>query len=119
MYQHHGFLTDKQISLLFIRSIQQNDERQSCIRLVDAYGFRAASEAKTVLISECNKVSIIDSIAEFSIKLLDGRFGSLRRVIGDTVDIWTVVDRERKGELAVTFVADVPNPFFWPRSSCF
>ena len=77
--------------------------------LLDSYGYLAASEAKTVLIAECKNVSICDSIAEFTIKRIKGKSGSLNRVITDAVDIWTVVDRERKGELAVTFVAADPN----------
>ena len=77
--------------------------------LHDFYGYRAALEAKNVLLSECEKLSISDSISEFSIKRVAGKSGSLLRVITDAVDIWTVVDREKKGEWMVQFVAADPN----------
>ena len=77
--------------------------------LVESYTFRAALEAKNILITECEKVSIVDSIGDFTVKRQDGKSGALRRVITDTVDIWTVIDREKKGELLVKFVAADPN----------
>ena len=77
--------------------------------LHDFYGFREASEAKSVIIAECKKIPINDSIQEFTIKRVEGKSGALRRVISDVVDIWTVIDREKKGELSVQFVAVDPN----------
>ena len=70
--------------------------------LVETYGFRAALEAKNILICECEKISITDSIKEFCVKRQEGKSGALRRVVTDAVDIWTVVDREKKGELLVS-----------------
>ena len=60
--------------------------------LLDSYSYRAALDAKTVLISECEKVSIVESIGDFTVKRQAGKSGALSRVITDTVDIWTVVD---------------------------
>ena len=77
--------------------------------LHDFYGYRAALEAKNILISECEKLSVSDSISEFSIKRIGGKSGALLRVITDAIDIWTVVDREKKGEWLVQFVAADPN----------
>ena len=77
--------------------------------LHDFYGYRASLEAKNILISECEKISVKDSISEFTIKRVEGKSGALRRVITDAVDIWTVVDREKKGEWEVQFVAADPN----------
>ena len=77
--------------------------------LGDFYSFREALEAKNVLVAECEKASIVDSIKEYSVKRIEGRAGSLRRVVTDTVDIWSVVDCERVGKLDVEFVAANPN----------
>ena len=71
--------------------------------------YREAIDAKELLVSECKKASIIDSIKEFSIKRVEGKAGALRRVVTDTVDIWSVVDREKAGEIGVKFVAGNPN----------
>ena len=77
--------------------------------LVEFYSFREALDAKTTLVSECEKVSIMDSIKEFAVKRVKGKSGALRRVVTDAVDIWTIVDREKAGKLSVEFVAANPN----------
>ena len=77
--------------------------------LIETYGFRATLEAKNILISECEQVTIIDSIKDFCAKRQEGKSGALRRVVTDAVDIWTVVDREKAGKLLVKFVAANPN----------
>ena len=77
--------------------------------LVDSYTLREAVEAKNTLIAECEKISIVDSIKEFSIKRVEGRAGALKLVVTDTVDIWTYVDRQKVGRFPVQFVAANPN----------
>ena len=77
--------------------------------LGDFYSFREALEAKNILIAECEKVGIVDSIKDFSVKRIEGRAGALRRVVIDAVDVWTVVDCEKAGKLSVTFVAENVN----------
>ena len=96
--------------LCFLTQQFKKIERDNLIStLIDAYTFREALEAKTTLVSECNKISVVDSIKDFSLKRQEGKSGALRRVITDTVDIWTVVDQEKAGELLVQFVAANPN----------
>ena len=46
---------------------------------------------------------------QYSVKRVEGKSGALRRVITDTVDIWSVIDREKAGEIGVKFVAGNPN----------
>ena len=96
--------------LCFLATQFKKIERDNVIStLIDAYTFREALEAKTTLVSECNKASVVDSIKDFSLKRQEGKSGALRRVITDIVDIWTVVDQEKVGELLVQFVAANPN----------
>ena len=96
--------------LCFLSVNFDNIHRENLLTaLHDFYGIREASEAKSVIITECKNVSITDSIQEFTVKRVEGKSGALRRVITDIVDIWTVVDREKKGELNVQFVAADPN----------
>ena len=77
--------------------------------LVEYYTFSQALEAKTVLTTECKNISITDSINKFTVKRMIGKAGALERVVTDVVDIWTVVDQEKAGKLAVQFVAANPN----------
>ena len=85
------------------------DRENLIIALLDAYVYREALEAKNTLIAECKKVSITDSIEEFTIKRVEGKAGALKCVVTDAVDIWTVVDQEKVGKLPVQFVAANPN----------
>ena len=77
--------------------------------LVEFYSYREALDAKNTLVSECEKASLNDSIKEFSLKRVEGKSRALRRVVTNAFDIWTVVDREKAGELSVNFVAANPN----------
>ena len=96
--------------LCFLTAQYDKIDRENLISsLGDFYSYREALEAKTLLVSECEKANIVDSIKEFSIKRVEGKSGALRRVITDTVDIWTIVDREKAGNLGVHFVAQNPN----------
>ena len=78
--------------------------------LADSYVFRQALEAKNFLIDECTKLSLSDSIKEFTKTPQEAKSAAaLRRVVTDAVDIWSVVDREKAGKFPVKFVAANPN----------
>ena len=77
--------------------------------LIDSYVYREALEAKNILISECDKASISDSIKEYTKARVEGKAGALKRVITDAVNIWTVIDRELVGKISCQFVAANPN----------
>ena len=79
------------------------------VALQDGFVYSKVVEAKDILIAECKKASISDSIKEYDIKRMAGKSGALNRVVSDAVDIWTVIDRELKGEISVQFVAANPN----------
>ena len=77
--------------------------------LVDSYVLRETVEAKNTLITECAKISIVDSIKDFIIKRIEGKAGALGRVVADSVNIWTYVDHENAVVFPVQFVAAKPN----------
>ena len=77
--------------------------------LVDSYVLGEAIEAKNTLIAECEKISIKDSIKDFSKPRVKGKADALRRVVTDAVDIWTFIDQEKAGVFPVQFVAANPN----------
>ena len=77
--------------------------------LVEYYTFSQALEAKNVLTAECKNISITDSVHKFTVKRMIGKAGAVERVVTDVVDIWTFVDQEKAGKLAVQFVAANPN----------
>ena len=97
--------------LLCFLSVQYDkmDRENLVTSLLEFYSYREAIDAKNLLVSECEKVSIVDSIKEFSVKRVDGKSGALCRVITDAVDIWSVIDHEKAGEIGVKFVAANPN----------
>ena len=85
-------------------------DRENLISLlVDSYVFREALEAKTILISECEKASISESIKDYCTTRVKGKSGALNRVITDVVDIWTVIDKKLVGKISCQFVAANPN----------
>ena len=81
--------------LCFLTVQYDKMDRENLITsLLEFYSYREAIEAKNLLVSECEKVSIVESIKEFTVKRVEGKSGALRRVITDAVDIWSVIDRE-------------------------
>ena len=63
-------------------------DRENLISVLqDSFVLREAVEAKNILLAECAKISIVDSIKNFSIKRVEGKAGALLRVITDAVDI--------------------------------
>ena len=96
--------------LCFLTAQFDKIDRENLIStLGDFYSYREALEAKNLLVTECEKASLGDSIKDFSGKRVEGKAGALRRVITDIVNIWTSVDRENAGNIGVDFVAANPN----------
>jgi hypothetical protein len=77
--------------------------------LIDFYSYEEALLAKETLISECDKILINDSIKDFKAKRREAKAGTTKKVVEDVIDIWSVVDREKAGQLSVLFVAANPN----------
>ena len=88
--------------LCFLTVQLDNMNRDNLISaLQDGFTYIKAVEAKDILIAECQKASISDSIKDYTVKRVEGKSGALRRVVTDAVDIWTVIDREIKGKILV------------------
>ena len=77
--------------------------------LIDSYVYREALDAKNILISECEKASISDSIKDYTKSRPEGKAGAIKRLITDAVDIWTVIDQKLVGKISCQFVAANPN----------
>ena len=87
-----------------------NFNRENLIAtLVDNYVYSEALDAKDTLTKQCELLKISESVKDFAIKRVPGKKDALRRVVTDAVDIWTVIDRDLKGEIGVQFVAANPN----------
>ena len=75
--------------------------------LLDNFTPEDALAAKTVLITECDKVGISDEISEA--KRRRQKKNILQKVIKDILDIWDVVDRVKGGQLLCQFISTGDN----------
>ena len=78
--------------------------------LVNFYTLDEFLASKNTLVAECEKISVKDAISEFKKKRLNTRSeaDTKQKVSKDILDIWTVTDIQKGGNLLTTFVPTNP-----------
>ena len=96
--------------LYFLSSNYDNENKNSLISIItDFYKPEELISAKQILIDECDKLGISDSITEFKKRRQLSKGDGIQKVIKDLVDIWAIIDLQSGGKTISTFVIDDPT----------
>lgn len=76
--------------------------------LHDFYSTEEIVDSKQILITECEKVTLTNSITDFKTKCWVNSANAKEKIVKDIVDIWDVVDKDLGGKLSCQFVAANP-----------
>ena len=96
--------------IYFLSTHYNNENRDSLISTISEFYLPdELITAKQILIEECEKLGISESIAKFKKRrqLLQG--DGIQKVIKDLIDIWSVIDLQKAGNTISTFVIDDPK----------
>jgi hypothetical protein len=78
--------------------------------LWEFYTINEATDAKEILINECEKLTITDSIKEFTAKRQTSKPQiGLQKIVNNILDIWFTIDKEKGGLTTIKFVASGLN----------
>ena len=75
--------------------------------ILEFYARNELIDAKNTLVSICDKIGISNLIAEFRTKRIASNVE--QKVAKDILDIWSIIDSEKGGNIGVVFVAQDPN----------
>ena len=91
-------------------SFDNLDRRHINNLIVDFYKLDELIAAKTLLISECERIGISDSISEFKKKRHNTRSegDTKQKLSKDILDIWTAADVQKGGQFLTTFTCTDP-----------
>ena len=75
--------------------------------LLEFYNRKELITAKDIIVTICENIGLSNHVSEFKTK----RIGSNveQKVVKDILDIWSIIDSEKGGNIGVVFVAQDPN----------
>ena len=97
--------------LCFVASNFDTLERHKLDKLlVDSYDLDELTASKLLLITECEKINLTNAIATYVKRRLftKSQIDLKQKIVKDILDIWSVVDVQKGGQLPTNFVAAVP-----------
>ena len=97
--------------LYFVASKFDSLDRQHLNSLlVDFYELDELITSKSILIAECDKISISEAISEYKKKRLNTKseIDTKQKISKDILDIWTVADVQKGGQFQTVFSCTDP-----------
>ena len=92
--------------LCFLSSQYDKVDKESLFSVIcEFYEFDESVTAKQLLINECDKLGLSDSINEFKKRRQNAKGDGNKKVARDILDIWSVIDCQKAGKMVSTFVA--------------
>ena len=96
--------------IFFLSSHYDNDNKNSLVSIISEFYLpEEIISTKTILIDECEKLGISNSIAKFKPTRQLTKGDGIQKVIRDIIDIWCVIDVQKGGKTISTYVVDDPK----------
>ena len=100
-------------------NVDSTDRKKLHTSLINNYNQDQLVTSKRLLVAECDRINVGDAISEFRRRRLNtiSDIDTKQKLSKDILDIWSVVDTVKGGQLQTIFVASDPSHLPSPPAS--